>query len=187
MTDVTGWALRDVRHAASSRHLANHEEANFMRRGTLKATMAVIAVFSLTLAFAGSALAANPHIVGSLTTTSGPGSNQVTVTGKIAGLGNGYAGTALTATADVTFDVSCANPKGKLAPGQQGRTGSLNGTGAIDSVDRNGTYTFHVTFTINLTPAKAFGCPNNQWTASATNISLTLTSITLADGTVVAP
>lgn len=55
-----------------------------------------------------------------------------------------------------------------------------------DGVESNGTYTFHVTFTINLSPAKAFGCPNNQWTASATNVNIVVTSITLADGTVIA-
>ncbi len=146
------------------------------------------AVLTMLALGATTILAANPHVVGSLTTSAGPGANEYTVTGKIAGLGNGYAGTTLSATADVTFDVSCANSQGKLAPGQQGRTGTLTGTGAIDTVDRSGTYTFHVTFTLPaLTPAKAYGCPNNKWTASATNVSFTLTSITLEDGTVIAP
>lgn len=128
-------------------------------------------------------LAANPHLVGSLTTTAGPAANQVTVSGKIAGLGSGYAGTELDATANVTFDVVCTNSRGKAAPGQQGGSGSLAGSGSVDDVDSNGAYTFRVTFTINLTPAKAFGCPNNQWTASATNVVVTLTSLTLDDGT----
>lgn len=138
--------------------------------------VAVLAALVLT---ASAVFAANPHIVGS-TTTSG-----LTVSGKIAGLGNGYAGTNLTATADATFDIQCSNPQRKLAPGQQGVTDSLDGTGSIDGVEANGTYTFHVTFSISLTPAKAWGCPNNQWTANAVNVSLTLTSLTLADGTVI--
>ena len=138
-----------------------------------------VAVFATLALTATAVFAANPHIVGS-TTTSG-----LTVSGKIAGLGNGYAGTALTATADATFDIQCSNPKGKLAPGQQGVTGSLDGTGALDGVEANGTYTFHVTFTITTTPAKDFGCPNNKWTATAVNVVLTLTSLTLADGTVI--
>jgi hypothetical protein len=138
-----------------------------------------VAVFATLALTATAVFAANPHIVGS-TTTSG-----LTVSGKIAGLGNGYAGTALTATADATFDIQCSNPKGKLAPGQQGVTGSLDGTGALDGVEANGTYTFHVTFTITTTPAKEFGCPNNQWTATAVNVVLTLTSLTLADETVI--
>ena len=151
----------------------------------LSIAMVVIAALVITV---GSTLAANAHVVGSLTSSAGPGANQFTVTGKIAGLGNGYAGTTLSATADVTFDVLCANSQGKLAPGQQGGTGSVDGTGAIDNVDKNGTYTFHVTFTLPaLTPAKAYGCPNNQWSASATLVSFQVTSITLADGTQIAP
>lgn len=138
--------------------------------------VAVMAAVALT---SSAVLAASPHIVGS-TTTSG-----LTVSGKIAGLGNGYAGTALTATADATFNIQCSNPQGKLAPGQQGVTSSLTGSGALDSVEANGTYNFHVTFTIVTSPAKAFGCPNNQWTATAVDVVLTLTSLTLADGTVI--
>jgi hypothetical protein len=141
------------------------------------------AVATALIAMTSATFAASPHVVGSLTTTSGPGSNQVTISGKIAGLGNGYTGTSLTGTADATFDVQCANPQGKLAPGQQGVSSSLTGSGAIDSVESNGNYNFHITFTINLTPAKAWGCPNNQWTASAINLSLTLTSLKLSDGT----
>ena len=137
---------------------------------------AVLAALVLT---ASAVFAANPHIVGG-TTTSG-----LTISGKIAGLGNGYAGTALSGTANATFDIQCSNPQGKLAPGQQGVTGSLSGSGALDSVDANGTYNFHITFTIVTSPAKAFGCPNNQWTATAVNVSLTLTSLVLADGTVI--
>lgn len=153
--------------------------------GTTRKVGIMVAVLTMLALGATTILAANPHVVGSLTTTAGPGANQVTVTGKIAGLGNGFAGTLLTATANVTFDVSCSNSQGKLAPGQQGGTGSLSGTGDLDNVDSNGAYTFHVTFTINLTPAKAFGCPNNHWTASATNVTVTLTSITLAGGVVI--
>jgi hypothetical protein len=145
----------------------------------------IAAVATLLVAMTSATFAANPHVVGSLSTVAGPGSNQVTVSGKIAGLGNGYTGTSLTGTADATFDIQCSNPQGKLAPGQQGVSDSLTGSGAIDSVDSNGNYTFHITFTINLTPAKAWGCPNNQWTASAINIDLELTSLTLSDGTVI--
>jgi hypothetical protein len=149
------------------------------RRLGISAAVTLLLVVATSAAFA-----ANPHVVGSLTTTAGPGSNQFTVSGKIAGLGGGYSGTALNATASATFDVQCANPNGNLAPGQQGVTDSLPGTGAIDSVEKNGNYTFHVTFSINLTPAKAWGCPNNQWTATAVNIrNVALTSLTLADGT----
>jgi hypothetical protein len=140
------------------------------------------AVLTALVVMTSATFAASPHVVGPLSTTSGPGSNQVTISGKIAGLGNGFTGTPLTGTADATFDVQCANPQGKLAPGQQGVSDSLEGSGAVDGVDSNGNYTFHITFTINLTPAKAWGCPNNQWTASAINLDLTLTSLTLQGG-----
>jgi hypothetical protein len=146
----------------------------------------VIAAVAALALVAAPVLAANPHIVGSLTTAAGPGSNQVTVTGKIAGLGGGYTGTDLSGTADATFDIQCSNKPGHLAPGQQGATASLTGEGAIDSVDSGGNYHFSITFTIGpLTPAKAFGCPNNQWTASPVNVEVTLTSLTLEDGTVI--
>jgi hypothetical protein len=132
-----------------------------------------------------SVLAANPHIVGSTTTTF-DSSNQFTISGKIAGLGSGFSGSALTGTATATFDIQCSNPNGNLAPGQQGGSSSIPGSGSIDSVAKNGTYTFHITFTINTSPAKAFGCPNNQWTATAINVrNVALTSLQITGGPVI--
>jgi hypothetical protein len=136
--------------------------------------VAVMAAVALT---SSAVLAANPHIVGPL---SGPITvgNEVTFSGKIAGLGNVGAGALVTGTANLTFDVNCSNPQGKFAGGHQGiNAPAVPGSGSL-SADSNGNYTFTITFTIgSLEPAKDYGCPNNKWTANPVNVSGTLTAL----------
>jgi hypothetical protein len=121
------------------------------------------------------ALAANPHIVGSTTTT--VDGDTVTITGKIAGLGDVGAG-VVTGTATLSFDVNCSNPQGRAAPGQQGVTLDAGGTGSLaETADSNGNYTFTVVFDVPLEPSKAFGCPNNKWDAQPANLTATLTGL----------
>jgi hypothetical protein len=138
----------------------------------------LLAILTALIVTAATALAANPHIVGGTSTTvSGA---TVTMTGKIAGLGSGFNGAAVTGTADVSFSVNCSNPQGKFAGGHQGLTSpGTSGSGTVNS-DSNGNYTFTISFNIGpLVPARAFGCPNNQWTANPVGISATLTSLTV--------
>ena len=121
------------------------------------------------------ALAANPHIVGATSTT--VAGDTVTITGKIAGLGDVDQGD-VTGTATLSFDVNCANPQGRAAPGQQGVILDAGGAGSLgDTADSNGTYTFTVVFDVPLEPSKDFGCPNNKWDAQPANLTATLTSL----------
>jgi len=121
------------------------------------------------------ALLANIHFVGTPVAVVNQ-DNSVTVSGKIAGLGNNKEVT-VAVDVPVTFTVVCQNPAGKIAPGQT-HTGTLSGTGTFTS-DKNGNVIFSVT--TDAPTAEDDDCPNPKWTPVIQDVQFGDATIT-ADG-----
>lgn len=153
-----------------------------MRR-TLTLTLLALSLLALSV---GPALAApqspggSPHVVGT-PSVSGIGTDEVTITGKIAGLGSGWSGATATGDVLLEFNITCVSPGGNEAPGQQGGTTTAPGAGTVTGPDSPGQYTFTLTSSVTGSP-KQLGCPNNRWTAIAEITSAELQSLTLRQG-----
>jgi hypothetical protein len=102
--------------------------------------------------------------------------NSVTVSGKIAGLGDNQSVT-IAVEVPVTFTVVCQNPAGNIAPGQM-HTGTLSGSGTFTS-DKNGNVVFSVT--TDAPTAEDDDCPNPKWTPVIQDVQFGDATIT-ADG-----
>ena len=142
-----------------------------MRRISL--SLAGIALL-LTVALP-SVLAANAHFIGTPTFTDL--GTTLNATGKIAGLGNADVTIRITATG--VASTVCTNPGGQQAPGINKKLTAV-GTQFIPVVefDKNGNIVFNVTTEqpAPLTPKQA-GCPNNNWTASITDVDFSEATI----------
>lgn len=123
-------------------------------------------------ALATVALAQSGHFVG--TPTCNDIGTQVRCSGKVAGLG----GTTFTITVSApgTATVTCTNPGGNIAPGQNFST-TVTGTSGPFATPRNGQSGFTVTSDAPTAPAGS--CPNPGWTATVTDVSFTTATLTL--------
>jgi hypothetical protein len=92
----------------------------------------------------------------------------LTCTATVAGLG----GTTfeIRVVADGIASVTCTNPGGNVAPGQNFSFGASGSTGQLPTT-RNGRDTRTVSTTAPSAPANS--CPNSMWTASVTDVSFT--------------
>lgn len=145
-----------------------------MRRcALLIAAVSAVALFAPT-----AALAANVHFVNGPTFTDN--GTTLTTSGKLAGLGNGDLEITVSVTGIAT-KITCTNPGGNQAPGQNKPGVTASGTQKISSTEiKNGTVTIRVT-TIEpaqLTPKQA-GCPNDKWTAKIDDVAFTSATITV--------
>ena len=110
----------------------------------------------------------------------------LTMAGVVAGVGNGDLVVNLSATADPT--TLCTNQGGNEAPGQNPGAVTVTGSVAIPgSAIKNGNAVFSVITSSPPQPtAAAAGCPNNNWTASITDLAFTSATLTIlqrqADG-----
>lgn len=147
-----------------------------MRRSTILAT----AVLALAL-MVPAALAANVHFVKGPTFTDN--GTTLTTAGKLAGLGNEDLRITVSVTGIAT-KITCTNPGGNQAPGQNkpGVTASGSQTISSDQI-KNGSVTISVTTAepAQLTPRQA-GCPNNRWTARIDDVSFSSVKITVVQG-----
>jgi hypothetical protein len=134
---------------------------------------------ALLLLVATPALAANPHFVVGPTITLNA-NNTVTATGSVAGVGNENLDVFL--TADLLVEVICRNPAGNVAPGQ---TQETTVTGSVEDIrPENGRANFSVTTaapTLSGTP-KQLGCPNNKWSASIGDVTVSSATLQIFQG-----
>lgn len=141
--------------------------------------LAVMLSFGAFTVFVGAdtASAANVHLKkpGVSATDNGL---TLTVSGALAGLGNGDVLVTLSATADVS--ANCTNPAGQSkVPGQNPAPITVTGSVAIpDPQSKNGTTPFTVATTAPQTPiAGAPDCPNSGWSENITDLAFTSFSL----------
>ena len=102
--------------------------------------------------------------------------------GGLVGLGNGDVTIMLTATGNPTS--TCTSPGGNSAPGQNPAAVTVSGTQNIPASEvKNGTVKFNTCTSPPPQPTgKEAGCPNNNWTATITDITFTSVTITIVQG-----
>jgi hypothetical protein len=116
------------------------------------------------------ATAQNMHYVDGPTTTDN--GTTLTVSGRIAGLGNNK-GILIKVSTTATISTECTNPAGNIAPGQS-RTETITREKTFYS-DKNGNVYFELT-TFEQKPGM---CPNGKWTGRVTDISFVNTTVTV--------
>jgi hypothetical protein len=106
----------------------------------------------------------------------------LTATGALAGLGNGDIVVTMTATGNGS--VVGVNPGGNSVPGQNKVPVTVTGTQTISADEiKNGTVTFKVTTPAPRNPTGTeAGLPNDNWTATITDVAFTSVTITVVQG-----
>jgi len=141
------------------------------------------------MALASSAArAGNPHFIGQVGVNVNLPAEEVTVSGKIAGLGN--QDVVITVEVAGSADLFFVNKGGNEAPGQNKAPFHSLASGVFRPDAKNGTVTFRLT--VDLGPAldallASATPPNNNWTAQLRNVQITGIRLTVEQpaGTVV--
>jgi hypothetical protein len=142
----------------------------------------IIAVLSLLVtAFAAvPVLAQAGHFVGTPTCTDE--GTFIECTGKVAGLGGTTFRIDVSATG--TADVTCTNPGGNVAPGQDTAV-DVAGTSGLLPTPRNGNFNFAQTTDDPEPLPPTPTCPNNAWTPNIVDLTFTDATVTLTEDGVV--
>jgi hypothetical protein len=148
-----------------------------------------LVVLAMALAWStSSARAASPHFVGAVKANVDLQDEEVTVSGKIAGLGN--QDVVITVEVAGSADVFFVNKGGKEAPGQNKAPFQSLGSTVLRPDAKNGSVTF--TLTVDLSKAlddlaDSVEPPNANWTTAIRNVQITGIRVTVEQpaGTVV--
>jgi hypothetical protein len=137
--------------------------------------IAVLALMALALA-AVPALAQSGHFVGTPTCTDI--GTQLECDARVAGLG----GTTfqLDITAPGTATVTCTNPAGNVAPGQNTSVTAAGSSGPLPTTS-NGNFRFNNVTTNVPTVPNTPTCPNNKWRATVTDVEFGDATLTLRE------
>ena len=142
----------------------------------MKRLLLLISVVAVAaLAFPSIASAQSGHFVGTPSCTDQ--GTTFACTGKVAGLG----GTTfeIRTTASGVASVTCTNPSGNVAPGQNTSVTAGGSTGPTPT-PRNGAFNFSVASTTPTVPNTPT-CPNRKWTATVTDVAFGDVTLTLLE------
>ena len=114
----------------------------------------------------------NVHLIGDPTIAFNAATNTLTVSGKLAGLGNKDFDIAVSVAGEVNFDVR--NPAGNEAPGITKKVNGFTDVTVDKSAIQNGNYNFSISVPIS---GGTVDLPNPQWTATFASASFDVTIV----------
>jgi hypothetical protein len=156
-----------------------------MSRKFLRISLPVIAcAIMLTSALAWARPAAGSmHFVGAPTADFNSGTNLVTVSGKVAGLGNGNI--TVTTEVDGEIIILLINPGSSLPPGQNKQPLNETDEQVFTPSPKNGQFTFTINVSLDDAVQSAINAvklPNKNWVKEVGSVDVNSITVTITQG-----